>query len=94
MPNVEPDLLIMQPAHALEFNTTYIVAVRNLYEDDGDNVVRKIASGSPAFLNSPGSAARFKAAVRALKHTMGPAAKELNEAAERLEKLAVDRSEL
>ena len=49
VPNVEPDLLIMQPAHALEFNTTYIVAVRNLYEDDGDNVVRKIASGSPAF---------------------------------------------
>ena len=40
------------------------------------------------------AAARFKAAVRALKHTMGPAAKELNEAAERLEKLAVDRSEL
>ena len=33
----------------MEFNTTYIVAVRNLYEDDGDNVVRKIASGSPAF---------------------------------------------
>ena len=31
VPSQEPDLLIMQPARALEFNTTYIVAV-GIYE--------------------------------------------------------------
>ena len=34
VPSKEPDLLIMQPARALEFNTTYIVAVRNLRVDE------------------------------------------------------------
>ena len=48
VPSVEPDLLIIQPAQALEFNTTYIVAVRNLQVDDGD-ANAGMASPSPAF---------------------------------------------
>ena len=44
----EPDLLIMQPARALEFNTTYILSDRNLREDSGD-VNAGMASPSPAF---------------------------------------------
>jgi hypothetical protein len=44
-PKEEPDLLILQPGHVLEFNTTYIVAVRHLIsENSGDRV-----KASPAF---------------------------------------------
>jgi len=44
-PRLEPDLLILQPGHILEFNTTYIIGVRNLISEGSGDFVQP----SPAF---------------------------------------------